>query len=473
MKISIRVRLTLWYSVIVALIVVSLGLGIFFGASWGLRRIADQELTSGIDGVATFLNHKLAIHEMNNLGEELREHSALLPRGKMFRVSNPDGSVVYQPDAMAVVPSLHSQADQTLKQSVSVGGRSFRTIGRLAQVGSYTFGIQVAVDQTEYARLMEGLDWLLILSIPAAGLLAACAGYWMSGRALSPIHQITEATHSIDAGSLSKRLPLRGTQDELDRLSNTINHMLDRIAVSYERIAQFTADASHELRTPVALIRSNAELLLMSPTDSQRTAEGLSDILLESEYMARLIGDLLTLARGSGSDKSIPMELFELGESIDAVIVRARSLAATKDITLIYRAENQIAPLRGNRDIVERLLMIFIDNAVRYTPWEGHIELMEWVSNDLCGFIVRDTGMGIAAADHQRIFERFFRVDTARTPRDGGFGLGLSIAKSLVEMHGGTIRVDSELGEGAAFEVAFPRADIKKVLMDKTKEAHL
>src|ERR1700761_7490970 len=116
MKISIRVRLTLWYSVIVALIVVFLGLGIFFGASWGLRRIADQELISGIDGVATFLNHKLAIHEMNNLGEELREHSALLPRGKMFRVSDSSGMVVYQPDAMAVVSSIPPGTEQVRKE---------------------------------------------------------------------------------------------------------------------------------------------------------------------------------------------------------------------------------------------------------------------------------------------------------------------------------------------------------------------
>jgi signal transduction histidine kinase len=128
-----------------------------------------------------------------------------------------------------------------------------------------------------------GLLWLLVLSTPAAGLLAAIAGYWMSGRALSPIHRITEAANSIDARSLSRRLPLLGTGDELDRLSSTINHMLDRIAASYERIAQFTANASHELRTPVALIRSNAELLLMGPTDAARVERGLSAILSESD----------------------------------------------------------------------------------------------------------------------------------------------------------------------------------------------
>jgi signal transduction histidine kinase len=147
----------------------------------------------------------------------------------------------------------------------------------------------------------------------------------MSGRALRPIHQITETTNSIDARSLSRRLPLLGTNDELDRLSATINRMLDRLATSYERIAQFTADASHELRTPVALIRSNAELLLMGSDTSPRVERGLSDILAESIYMTHLIGDLLTLARRDDEDGSIPMEILELNESIRTIVERGQA----------------------------------------------------------------------------------------------------------------------------------------------------
>jgi signal transduction histidine kinase len=459
MTFSIRVRLTLWYSAVVSLIVILLGMGVFFGASWGLRRAADLELTSGIDGVATFLRHKLDIHEMNNLNEELREHSALLPRGKMFRVSYPDGSVVYQPDAMTVVTSSSPLPNQILKQDIRVERRSFRSISKLATVGLSTFVIQVAVDQTEYADLTDHLAWLLIFSIPAAAFLAALGGYWMGGRALAPIHQITETANSIDAQSLSRRLPLLGTNDELDRLSRTINFMLDRIAASYERITQFTADASHELRTPVALIRSNAELLLMEPAKNRRITQGLTDIVGESEYMARLISDLLTLARMGQGDGLLNMELFELGESIDAILVRARSLATTKRITIEYLPENRVLPVFGNRASFERLLMIFIDNAVRYTHTGGHVTLISWTTDERCGFTVRDTGIGIARSVKERIFERFFRVDVARTPRDGGSGLGLSIAKSLVNSHAGTIKVDSEIGCGTSFEVAFPRAD--------------
>jgi heavy metal sensor kinase len=463
---SIRTRLTIWYAVLVAAIVVVLGIGVLFGASWGLRKAADQELTSGIDGVAGFLRHKLDIHEMNNLNEELREHSALLPRGKMFRVSNLDGSVVYQPDAMSVVTAVIPKGNELRKKSLVVSGRSYRTISRFATVGPYTFLIEVAVDQTEYQELTTGLAWILVLSVPLAGLLAAFAGYWMSGRALSPIHQITETTSSIDTRNLSRRLPLLGTNDELDRLSVTINRMLDRIATSYERIAQFTADASHELRTPVALIRSNAELLLMGEENSPRVERGLSDILAESTYMTRLIGDLLTLARSGDEDGSISMELLELNESVRAILDRARALAATRNISLKCVLHDQVVPLRGNQNMIERILMILIDNAMRYTPTGGSVWIETWVRSAHCGFLIRDTGIGISRADHERIFERFFRVDLARTPRDGGSGLGLSIAKSLASLHGGTIRVESELGEGASFEAAFARADVQQAVAE-------
>ena len=326
----------MWFGALVAVILLILGAVVLIAASWGLQRVADQELTSGVGGVVAFLNHKLDIHQMTDLNDELREHSALLPRGKMFRVTTPDGALVYQPQDMAVVPRMFPRPGETKKASFVMDGRSYRSVGQFAAVGPYTFLIQVAVDQTQYHQLITGLAWILIFSVPLAGMLAALGGHWMSGRALHPIHQITETAQSIDAKSLSRRLRLRGTNDELDRLSGTINHMLDRIARSYESIAQFTADASHELRTPVTLIRSNAELLLMDPDDVPRVERGLTDILAESTYMTGLITDLLTLARSSTEDASVPMELLELNELVRAILERARAQAATRDISLEY-----------------------------------------------------------------------------------------------------------------------------------------
>jgi signal transduction histidine kinase len=459
MTLSIRTRITVWYLLAVGCIVVLLGLGVFFGVSWSLQHVADIELSSGIDGVTAFLRHKLAVHEMDNLPEELREHSALLPRGKMFRVRSGKGSLIFETDAMQAIPPFAPLGDEATRRSMMVERRWYRAFSKSETVGPYLFLIEVAVDQTSYREMVDHLAIFLILSIPVAGLLAALGGYWMSGRILRPVHQIADAASSIDAHNLTRRLPVTGTKDELDRLSETLNHMFDRIQISYQRIAQFTADASHELRTPVAFIRSSAELLLMGRANGITKTRGIEDILRESEYMAALIGDLLTLARGDSKDGSLEMELFELDEAVDGILARGRALAAAKKISIDYSPSNQVVAIRGSRNPFERMLLIFLDNAIRYTPKGGHISLNTWTSGNTCGFTVSDNGIGIAPEDHQRIFERFFRVDTARTPRDGGTGLGLAIAKRLIDAHGGTISVESELGQGARFIVRFPRAD--------------
>lgn len=460
MTLSIRTRLTIWYAGLVAFLVLLLGLCVLLAAFLGMQRAADKELDAGLSGVEAFLQHKLEIHQMDNLNEELKEHSALLPRSKMFRVSRPDGSIVYQPDTMAPVPVIFLRNSSLQKQSVDVRGRPYRTASRYAFVGPYAFVIQVALDQTEYHELIEGLAWILALSAPLAGTLASLVGYWMSGRALAPILRITATTNRIDARSLSLRLPILGTNDELDQLSTTINRMLDRLAASYERIAQFTSDASHELRAPVALIRSNAELLLMSHEHPPHTQNGLSDILAESMYMTRLIEDLLMLARSGGNSASMPMELLELNEPVRSVLDRAQAMAASHGLALTCTLLDRVVALHGSQRMLERVLMVLIDNATRYTQAGGSISIETWAEGDSCGYTVRDNGIGIAPANHERIFERFFRVDTARTPRDGGYGLGLSIARSLVELHQGAIQVTSVIGEGSRFRVSFLRADV-------------
>jgi len=165
------------------------------------------------------------------------------------------------------------------------------------------------------------------------------------------------------------------------------------------------------------------------------------------------------------------MELLELNDSVRAIVDRAKAQAATRDISLEYISHAHVVPLRGNQNMIERVLMILIDNAVRYSFPKGKIWVETWVTAEQCGFVVRDNGIGIARDDHKRIFERFYRVDTARTPRDGGHGLGLSIAKSLITLHHGIIQVDSEIGRGASFKVAFLRADVSH-LAKESQQVH-
>lgn len=459
-SLTIRFRLTLWYAAIVAITMAALGCGIYLMASWGVRRVADQELNSGVNGIETFLRHKLDIKQMDNLGEELREHAALLPRNRMFRALDHSGVLIYQPDGMGIIPVVTPSDQAVLKKDLVLSGRTYRTLSRYSQVGTYRFLLQVAVDQTEYDELLTGLAWLLILITPIAGCIAAGTGYWMSGRVLQPIQEITSATNSIGADNLEKRLKIIGTGDELDGLSETINRMLDRIASSYERIKQFTADASHELRTPTAVVKASAEVLLMGEADPENHRRIVTNIVSEADYMTRVIEDLLTLARSSIENSPQTSELFELGESIRALEPRVISLAQASHIFAKVSFDQDLLLLRGNQAAVERVLMILVDNAIRYTPSGGMIHVETWKNEQYGGFEVRDTGIGIPMDAQRKIFERFYRVDDVRTPGDGGSGLGLSIAKALTEACGGVITLRSQLGEGSSFFVAFPLADV-------------
>lgn len=460
-SLSIRTRLTIWYTAVVATTIALASCGIYVAASWGVRRVADQELTSGISGIEAFLRHKLDIKQMDNLGEELREHAALLPRNRMFRAEDQAGGLLYQPDGMAMIPPIQPRDGETVRENLKIASRSYRTMSRYAHAGPYAFILQVAVDQTEYYELLTGLAWLLLLITPITGLLAAATGYWMSGRVLQPIQDITDATNSIDANNLEKRLKIIGTEDELDRLSETINRMLNRIAGSYERIKQFTADASHELRTPTALVKASAEVLLMGEIDPETTRRTLKNVVLEADYMTRVIEDLLTLARASTADNLPSAELFELGESIRALQPRIESLASARQISVKANLDDEsLLLLHGNQNVVERVLMILVDNAIRYTPAGGNLAIRMWRNRTRGGFEVADNGIGIPSEHQNKVFERFYRVDTVRTHGDGGSGLGLSIAKSLIEVYGGDISLWSEPGKGASFSVSFPCVNI-------------
>lgn len=474
-RLSIRTRLTFSFSGVVVLIIVLLGTGIFYGASWDLRRAADLELKNGLNGVSAFLAKRLARHGTDDLTNALQEHSSLLPWGKMLRVwyiaGDMKGALVYEADTMRSLTLALPKPGQVLLQNVQSNGKSYRAISNTMQVDHRDFLVELAVDQSEYVRLKEDLIiWMFLFGLPVGLLLAGFAGYWTSSRILIPLDRITEKASSIDACNLGSNLPLTGTNDELDRLSKTLNGMLQRIYASYERIAQFTADASHELRTPIAHIRSNAELLLMR-TPSRRIAHGLSEILAECDYMAGLISDLLTLARADASNHQIMEEIFELAECADAIVPRVRTLAATKDISFQYSRHPRVAPIYGDRNSVQRIMMIFLDNAVRYTPNQGSVLFEIWTDESECGFTVTDTGIGLAAEHHHRIFERFYRVDTARTPQDGGSGLGLAIVSGLLKAHRGKVAVESEPGHGACFRVAFPRADLVPIRVKQPVEA--
>jgi heavy metal sensor kinase len=294
------------------------------------------------------------------------------------------------------------------------------------------------------------------LLIPAVLLVASGGGYWMSRRALAPVDRIIRDAQSISTQNLQKRLDVPRTGDELQRLSETLNQMLERLDQAFRRVTQFTADASHELRTPVAVIRTTAELALRRPRSTSDYEAALRDILAQSERTTELIESLLTLARADAGQQSLQHSRVHVGEAIRETVETGRRLAASKGLEFTATVEQKGVVVVGDSQALGRLALILVDNAVKYTPVPGKVQL-RLDSDGRCAVLqVRDSGIGIPPEHLPQIFERFYRADPARGSESGGSGLGLAIAHWIVQHHGGEITVESKQGSGSTFRVTLP-----------------
>ncbi len=303
--------------------------------------------------------------------------------------------------------------------------------------------------------------WVLALLLPAIGLAAAAGGYWISGRALAPVDRITRAVQAISLRSLDRRLEVPRPEDEIRRLAVTFNEMLTRLQSSVADVVRFTAEASHELRTPVSLLRTTAEVTLSHPRSADEYREALAQIVAQTERMSALVADLLALARADAG--------VELREMI-AVDLRGVAEAAVRDMIAAAEARglhldlDLAAPVEvlGAPESLYRLIVIILDNAIKYTPRGGVVRVRVQPQLDVqhraLGMIdVTDTGSGIDPLERPYIFNRFYRGATARTQADGS-GLGLSLAQTIAERHGGTITVEPGPAErGCRVQVRLPQ----------------
>jgi heavy metal sensor kinase len=301
-------------------------------------------------------------------------------------------------------------------------------------------------------RLREVLLW----AAPLVLLIASLGGYWISRRALQPVDAITRAAQTIGIENLSHRLDVPAAGDELARLSATWNGMLERLEAAVKRLSQFTADASHELRTPIALIRATAELTLRRERSAETYREALRHIVDDADRTTRLIEDLLLLARADAGLPAWPLDRVELTPLVRDVCEQGQILAEERQLAISTEAPEQPVFVDANDPALRRLLLLLVDNAVKYTPAGGHITLSVTLDSSGPTVTVRDTGIGIPDAALPHVFERFYRVDESRSREAGGAGLGLSIAQWIAQRHHASLEAESVEGRGSAFRVRFP-----------------
>jgi heavy metal sensor kinase len=453
---SIRVRLTLWYSVVLLL-----GLALFgFGMWWALQ----QRLVAGVDtrlamrmqGLRSALGAEAEIHDRSQLQQELTEFAGEIPDGTLIQLRDQSGAIM--------LPSSNQAAGQSKdgltvfaqgsapSRTVTWEGRPFRTAtARIVSAGE-NYDVVLAASLDEVTAVTRDFRHLLFLMIPVVLAVACLGGYWLSSRALRPVDEITNVAKLISVQNLSQRLTVPRTGDEIARMSETWNQVLERLDVAVARIRQFTADASHELRTPVALIRATAELALRRERSAEEYRTSLRTIESEAEHMTALTESLLTVARADAGGMEMVLARTDLNALVASVVRQSEAVATSRGISLTARSNGHAAIASANDAGLRRLLLILIDNALKHTPSGGRVTVSAEAHDGAAVLSVEDTGEGIAVDALPHIFERFYRGDPARGS-GSGFGLGLSIAQAIAKAHGGHIDVDSTPGAGARFSM--------------------
>jgi signal transduction histidine kinase len=277
---------------------------------------------------------------------------------------------------------------------------------------------------------------------------------------LAPVDAISRAAQRINIENLTDRLEVPRTGDQLQRLSETLNATFSRLEGSVRRIKQFTADASHELRAPISLIRTTAEVAVQRDRTASEYREALDDILHESERTSQVVDSLMLLARADSGKESLDLESVNLSLILKGAAEQGEKLARNKGLLFQLQTSTVAVDIRGDADALRRVFLILIDNAVKYTPVGGTVSLQMGVNEGFVIASVSDTGIGISKGDLPYIFDRFWRADKVRSRAAGGAGLGLSIARWIVDQHYGTLTAESKEGQGSIFRVSVPLAGL-------------
>jgi heavy metal sensor kinase len=457
---SIRVRLTAWFAAVLGLVLVVLSVATWWVLRDSMHDTIDEALADRVAAISRFLNAPGTSQSFEELREDLREYVALDPGWNLIRIRDERGVQLYRSDsfdadAVAGRPAMPAP-EAGIYRDLAMRGQAVRMLAKRVVVRGAPYSVEVAWPVGELQEALDQFRWTALLIIPGGIIAAALGGFWISRRALAPVDRIASTARAISARQLGRRLEVPATGDELQRLSETLNDMLARLETAFAETNRFTADASHELRTPVSLIRTTAEVALRRPRSAEEYRQALEGILQESERTSVLVQDLLTLTRAdAGADAWNPSRV-ELRGFIDSLRGQLTAMCESRGLTLRLEMPAEPVFVGGEQAAIGRLVVILADNAAKYTPAPGEVRVSLRAVDGSADIEVADTGIGIAAEDLPRVFDRFYRADKARSRDSGGAGLGLSIAKWIAERHGGRITIESEAGRGCRVRVRLP-----------------
>ena len=432
---SFRARLTALYLAFFSLLFVVFSIFLYGELSRSLVARLDGTLASEADTAAVLFPDEL--HEMH--GDEAAAAREVVSELKVH------GDFVAIREGSRVLAS---------SPQASPGPRD-RIAARTVDAGGRTYHIEVSASLDSIDSELAVVRRAIFVALPLILALAGVGGYWLTTRSLRPLGWMAEQAHSITETNLDTRIKIDNAAEELAVLVTSFNELLSRLDHSFDTMRRFVADASHELRTPISVIRGEADVALSQERSAAEYRESLGVVLDEARRLSRLVDDLLNLARADAGHVRLQTHDFYLNELLAECCRSVQGLANTRGLALECCPGNDLQ-FTGDEQLLRRLVINLLDNAIRYTPSGGKVRAELQAAGGSVFLRVSDTGIGIAPEDAARVFERFYRAGEARSRQNGGFGLGLAIVRWIAESHRGTVDCKSGPGEGSTFTVTLP-----------------
>jgi heavy metal sensor kinase len=466
---SLRFRLIMWYAGLLTGAFLLFSIALFQVLRGYLENSLAQTLFRRSEQISVSLLAGMSKNGEHYVAEQIAARYAPENYDRFIRITRPDGSILYasgraanfNPSGLPPLMVEEVKGDFVHKALLGDGTLLLVTVKTYQSSDGHRFFIESAGPMAPIETILSHMLLTLLVGVPLLGLVAVGGGFILVGRALAPVVQIAQSAEQITLHNLNERLPLTKTGDELERLSLALNRMIARLSDAFEQNRRFLADASHELRTPLAAWRGEMESVVEQTRGLPELRDRAGSALEEVDRLAKIVEALFAISRLDAGEAQQEWTRFDLAPLAASTTEQMSLLAEDKGISVACQVEGKVS-VEGDRARIKQVVVNLLDNAIKYTPSSGSINLHVHARHSKAIIEVTDTGLGIPASALPHIFERFFRVDKARSRDVGGAGLGLAIVKSICAAHGGQVFVESIEGHGSRFKVELPLAQLAR-----------
>lgn len=461
-NLPIRWRLTIWYGVVLSLILIIFASGIFIYFKNSLQESIDAKIRSIGEVLSSSMTDAHNTSVFGNFERYLENVLGKKPKGKFIQIMDSSGRIGAKMSDIEgeALPTSFSALERAMRGEIV-----YETIERakprlrmitipILENKRVTSVVQVGTSLEDFDETIRKLLLIMIISIPTSICVTIVVGYFMARKALRPVDQIRRAAVKISSSNLDEKIDIAGRKDELSRLAETFNAMIKRLKDSFQRINQFSIDVSHELKTPLTILKGETEVALRKEREKRDYQILLMSNLEEIDRMSCIIDDLLLLSKADTREIKLNVEEVALRDLVIDVCMDMKVVADKKSVS-IETSELEDIRLKGDELKLRRMLLNIVENGIKYSHVGGKVSVSSYLNNGYAKIDVKDNGIGISEEDIKYIFDRFYRADRSRK-RESGSGLGLSISRWIAEAHKGGIEVKSQPAQGSMFTIKLP-----------------